>query len=268
MNKIVTAVKYLVLIIMSFFSIFPFYWMIVSATNTTADITKGKLTVGSYLVENVQNAFTQSNLSAALVNSTVLALSITVISLVISSVAGYAFVIYESKAKNILFGAIVASMMVPFAAKLIPMFRMFSDFKLVNSYASIILPAVATPFLIFFFRQNTQTFPVEIIQAARVDGLSEWGIFFRIYMPMMKSTYSAAGIIAFMASWNNYLWPMVMLQSNSKLTLPLAVANLAADFNPDYGMIMVGIIVSTIPMVLVFFLMQKSFVRGMVGSIK
>lgn len=268
MNRIVISLKYLVLIIMSLFSVFPFYWMIVSATNSTADITKGKLTVGNYLVENVQNAFTQSDLSTALLNSTMLALSITAISLVISSVAGYAFVIYESKAKNILFGAIVASMMVPFAAKLIPMFRMFSDLKLVNSYMSILLPAVAAPFLIFFFRQNTQSFPLEIIQAARVDGLSEWGIFFRIYMPMMKSTYSAAGIIAFMASWNNYLWPMVMLQANRKLTLPLAVANLAADFNPDYGMIMVGIIVSTIPVVLVFFLMQKSFVQGMVGSIK
>ncbi len=93
-------------------------------------------------------------------------------------------------------------------------------------------------------------------------------IFARIYAPMMKSTYAAAGIFAFMASWNNYMWPLIALQSNSKFTMPLAVANLAADFNPDYGMIMVGIVMSTIPTVIVFFCLQKAFVEGMVGSVK
>lgn len=268
MGKLSRFLKYLLLSGVSFLSMFPFYWMIVSATNPTQEITKGKLTFGSYLFENIANAFEQADLVTAFLNSACLAIVITVISLVVSSVAGYAFVIFPSKAKNILFGAIVASMMVPFAAKLIPMFRIFSQWKLLNNFSAIILPAIATPFLIFFFKQNTHSFPMETIQAARMDGVGEWGIFFRIYMPMMKSSYSAAGIIAFMASWNNYMWPMVTLQSEKKYTLPLAVANLAADFNPDYGMIMIGILVSTIPMILVFFLMQKSFVEGMVGTVK
>ena len=121
---------------------------------------------------------------------------------------------------------------------------------------------------IFFFKQNTHAFPLETIEAARVDGLSEYGIFFKIYMPMMKSTYAAAGIFSFMASWNNYMWPLIALQSDSKFTLPLTVSNLAAGFTPDYGMVMVGIILSTLPTVLVFFLLQKSFVEGMVGSVK
>lgn len=170
--------------------------------------------------------------------------------------------------KDVLFLALIASMMVPFAARIIPMFRMFAQMRLLNNYWSIILPAIGTPFLIFFFKQNTHSFPQETIQAARVDGLNEYQIFFKIYMPMMKSTYAAAGIFAFMASWNNYMWPLIALQSNSKFTLPLMVSNLAADFNPDYGMIMVGIIMSTIPSVLVLFLLQKSFVEGMVGSVK
>lgn len=101
-----------------------------------------------------------------------------------------------------------------------------------------------------------------------MDGCSEYQIFARIYAPMMKSTYAAAGIFAFMASWNNYMWPLIALQSNSKFTLPLTVANLAADFNPDYGMIMVGIVMSTIPTVIVFFCLQKAFVEGMAGSVK
>lgn len=163
---------------------------------------------------------------------------------------------------------LIASMMVPFAAKIIPMFRMFSEMKLLNSYWAIILPAIGAPFLIFFFKQNTHAFPQETIQAARVDGLNELQIFIRIFMPMMKSTYAAAGIFSFMASWNNYMWPLIALQSNSKFTLPLTVSNLAAGFTPDYGMVMVGIIISTVPTILVFFLLQNAFVEGMVGSVK
>ncbi len=268
MNKTGLLFKNIFLTIVSLVSIFPFIWMIIGATNDSKDITMGKLTVGSSLFKNIGNAFEHADLWRAFLNSANLAITITVISLLICSIAGYAFVIYPSKGKDILFLALIASMMVPFAAKIIPMFRMFAQMKLLNNNLAIILPAIGTPFLIFFFKQNTHSFPLETIQAARVDGLSEYGIFFKIYMPMMKSTYAAAGIFAFMASWNNYMWPLIALQSNNKFTLPLTVSGLAADFSPDYGMIMVGIIISTIPTLIVFFLLQKSFVEGMVGSVK
>lgn len=268
MNKTGLLFKNIFLTIVSLVSIFPFIWMIIGATNDSKDITMGKLTFGSSLLKNIGNAFEHADLWRAFLNSANLAITITVISLLICSIAGYAFVIYPSKGKDILFLALIASMMVPFAAKIIPMFRMFAQMKLLNNNLAIILPAIGTPFLIFFFKQNTHSFPLETIQAARVDGLSEYGIFFKIYMPMMKSTYAAAGIFAFMASWNNYMWPLIALQSNNKFTLPLTVSGLAADFSPDYGMIMVGIIISTIPTLIVFFLLQKSFVEGMVGSVK
>lgn len=268
MNKLGSIIKNAFLIFISLISIFPFYWMIVSVTNKTKDISMGKLTFGSYLMDNIRNAFGHADLWGAFLNSAQLAIVITLLSLLICSIAGYAFVIYPSKTKDVLFLALIASMMVPFAAKIIPMFRMFSNLHLLNNYTAIILPAIGTPFLIFFFRQNTYSFPQETIQAARVDGLNEFQIFLKIYMPMMKSTYAAAGIFAFMASWNNYMWPLIVLQSNKKFTLPLMVSNLAANFNPDYGMIMVGIILSTIPTIVVFFLLQKAFVEGMVGSVK
>lgn len=268
MNKVSTIFKHIFLIIVSFISIFPFYWMIVSATNDSKSITMGKLSFGSSLMKNIKNAFESADLLGAFLNSTILAVIIVVVSLIICSLAGYAFVIHPSKGKDILFLVLIASMMVPFAAKIIPMFRMFSDMKLLNSYWAIILPAIGAPFLIFFFKQNTHAFPQETIQAARVDGLNELQIFIKIFMPMMKSTYAAAGIFSFMASWNNYMWPLIALQSNSKFTLPLTVSNLAAGFTPDYGMVMIGIIISTIPTILVFFLLQNAFVEGMVGSVK
>ena len=268
MRAVRSFLKNLFLMLISFISIFPFYWMIVGMTNDSKDITMGKLTFGSSLWTNIANAFEKASLWRAFLNSAVLAVTITLLSLLFCSVAGYAFVIFRDRAKEILFMVLIASMMVPFATKLIPMFRMFSNMGLLNSFWAIILPAVGAPFLIFFFRQNTEAFPGDTIEAARVDGCSEYQIFARIYAPMMKSTYAAAGIFAFMASWNNYMWPLIALQSNSKFTLPLTVANLAADFNPDYGMIMVGIVMSTIPTVIVFFCLQKAFVEGMAGSVK
>lgn len=260
--------KHLFLALLSLLCVFPFYWMIVGMTNTSADIVKGKLTFGTHLMENVKNAWEYTDLMRAFGNSLFLAVIITSVGLLICSIAGYAFVIFPSRAKEILFTALIASMMVPFAAKIIPMFRMFSKMGLLNNYLAIILPALGSPFLIFFFKQNTYAFPKDTIEAARVDGLNEFQIFVRIFMPMMKSTYAAAGIFMFMASWNNYMWPLIALQSSEKFTLPLAVANLASGFTPDYGMTLVGVVLSTLPTIVVFFTLQKAFVEGMVGSVK
>ncbi len=260
--------KHVFLMTLSLLCVFPFYWMIVGMTNSSADITMGKLTFGNKLAENVTNAFNYSNLWRAFGNSLLLAVIVTGIGLLICSIAGYAFVVFPSRGKEILFLALIASMMVPFAAKIIPMFRMFSKMGLLNNYLAIILPAIGSPFLIFFFKQNAYSFPKDTLEAARMDGLNEYQIFFKIFMPMMKSTYAAAGIFMFMASWNNYMWPLITLQSDTKFTLPLVVANLASGFTPDYGMTMVGIVLSTLPTIIVFFTLQKSFVEGMTGSVK
>ena len=138
MRKIRNLGKHIFLILFSFICIFPFYWMIVSATNESKDITMGKLSFGSALMKNIGNAFANTDIVHAFLNSAFLAIVITVLSLLICSVAGYAFVIYSDKSKNILFMALIASMMVPFAAKIIPMFRIFSNLGLLNSFSAII----------------------------------------------------------------------------------------------------------------------------------
>ncbi len=268
MKKISYGLKHIFLILVSLLSVFPFIWMVISVTNDSKDITMGKLTLGNAFMENVKKAFEMANIGQAFWNSTQLALIITLTSIIICSLAGYAFVIFPSKRKEFVFVILIASMMVPFAARIIPMFRMFAKVNLLNSYWAIILPAIGAPFLVFYFKQNTHAFPSETIQAARVDGCKEYQIFFRIFVPMMKSTYASAAIFAFMASWNNYMWPLIALQSNDKFTLPLMISNLAAGFNPDYGVIMVGIVISTLPTVFVFFLLQRQFVEGVIGATK
>ena len=159
-------------------------------------------------------------------------------------------------------------MLMPLQLTLVPNYLVANWLGIQNSSLAIILPAIGSPFLIFFFKQNAYSFPKDTLEAARMDGLNEYQIFFKIFMPMMKSTYAAAGIFMFMASWNNYMWPLIALQSDTKFTLPLVVANLASGFTPDYGMTMVGIVLSTLPTIIVFFTLQKSFVEGMTGSVK
>lgn len=255
-------------------SIFPFLWMLTSMTNKSVDVTKGRLLPGGHLFENMKNLFQTVDMGTALTNSAIIALSTTFLSLFIASLAGYGFEIYRSKKKDIVFNLLLLSMMIPFAALMVPLYRMFGGisqsmpFIGIDTLASVVLPTMTTAFLIFFFRQNTKMFAKELVEAGRIDGLGELGIFIRIYMPTMKTAYAAGAIITFMNSWNNYLWPLVVLQSPEKQTIPLLISNLGAGYSPDFGVIMTAIVIATLPTALVFFIMQRHFVAGMMGSVK
>lgn len=265
---------YLFLIIAALISIFPFIWMVISATNQSVDVTKGTLLPGAHLFKNIDNLFNSVDMWQALWNSAKISVVTTVLSLLVASAAGYGFEMYRSRGKDIVFNILLASMMIPFAAIMVPLFQMFAKvssvvpFLGIDTAAAVILPTFTTAFLIFFFRQNTKMFPKEMMEAGRIDGLSEIGLFFRIYMPTMKSTYAAAAIITFLNSWNNYLWPLIVLQSPENMTVPLLISNLGSGYAPDYGLIMSAIVITTLPTALVFFMMQKQFVAGMTGSVK
>ena len=140
--------------------------------------------------------------------------------------------------------------------------------KLVNSWIALVLPSISTPFLIMMFRQASRSFPIDIIEASRLEGMSEIGIFFKMYMPIMKSTYGAAMTVTFMNAWNNYLWPKVILQDNSSITMPMLVANLKSGYSVDYGMLMLGVLICTLPTAIIFFCLQKSFSNGLTGAVK
>lgn len=270
-KKILT---YLFLIMMSIIFAFPFYFLIISATNLSVDVTSGTLLPGSALVQNWNNLIENTDLINAFTNSTIIAFFQTTLSLLLGSMAGYGFEIYRSKVTDFVFNFLLLSMMIPFAALIIPLFQLFGFFSSIhpaigiNSYASVYLPYISTAFLIFFFRQNTKMFSKELLEAGRIDGLSEFGLFFRIYMPTMKNTYAAAAIITFMNSWNNYLWPLITLQTPDKQIVPLLLSNLGSSYAPDYGVMMLAILISMIPTVIIFFALQKYFVAGMIGSVK
>ena len=274
MAKLKRAVIYLFLSIAAIVSIFPFLWMIISSTNRSVDVTQGKLLPGAYLLENLDKAFNSIELVPSLINSAKISVSTTLLAMLIASLAGYGFEIYRTKAKDRTFGILLLSMMIPFAALMVPLYRMFGNisqsmpFIGIDTMAAVVLPTMTTAFLIFFFRQSTKMFPRDMLEAGRIDGLNEFGVFFRIYVPTMRTSYAAAAIITFMASWNNYLWPLVVLQSPENRTVPLLISNLGSGYAPDYGVILTVVTIATLPTALVFFLMQKHFVAGMTGSVK
>ncbi|MDR2069626.1 MAG: carbohydrate ABC transporter permease [Spirochaetaceae bacterium] len=266
--KLPVFFMYAFLIFICLFSGFPFFWMLTAATNRSVDVIKGKLLFGSHLLDNFRALLSTVSLGRTFLNSLRNTLIGTLVSLFICSMAGYGFQIYRDKNKDRLMSILLLSMMVPFASVMVPLFRMFSIANLLNTTAGFILPSIATAFLIFFFRQSSMSFPIEIVQAARVDGMGEFGIYVRIYIPVMAPTFAAAGIVTFMTNWNNYLWPLIVLQKQESQTMPLMIMGLTAGYTTDYGMLALAVTICTLPTLLLFVTQQKRFVAGILGSVK
>lgn len=256
------------LIIVSVISVFPLYYMVVSSTNTSVDVLKARLLPGTALLENLNTLVTTTEFLVGLRNSLAVAIVGTLFAVAVTSLAGYAFEIYHDKVKDFTMSFLMLSIMIPQAATLIPMYLLFAKMGLLNSVAGYVLPFVSTAFLIMLFRQNTRSFPYEIVEAGRLDGLSELGIFVRLFFPIMRPVFATAVIVSFMNIWNEYLWALVVMQSPDSKTLPVILAGMTAGYTVDYGMMMLLATISTIPLALMFFLLQKSFTAGIAGSVK
>ncbi|MDY0745257.1 carbohydrate ABC transporter permease [Paucibacter sp. R3-3] len=262
------AAIYALLGLMALLSVFPFGWMVISATNAGRDITKGKITFGGALLDNFHKFTELYDVGQVFWNSGKIALAGSLLTLLVSSLAGYGFEVFRSPLRERIYQGVLLSMMVPFAALMIPLFTLMAALDMLDTHMAVILPTVASAYLIFYFRQSSKAFPPELREAARLDGLKEWQIFLYVYVPVMRSTYAAAFIIVFMAAWNGFLWPLIALQSTELKTITLVVSSLGSSYAPDYGVVMVATVLATLPTLIVFFAMQRQFVQGMLGSVK
>ena len=261
-------VMYAFLIVVSLISVFPLYWAFISAFNNTQQILGGRMIPSNHLIENLKNLFAQQDVWNAMKNSFATSILQTVLALAVSSIAGYGFEIYHDKAKDRVMAIIMLAMMVPFVAVLVPLFQLFSKMHLLNTWVGFFLPSLATPFLIMYFRNSARTFPKDTIEAARIDGLNELQIFVKMFVPMMKPTYASAATITFMGAWNSYLWPKVIMQVNDATTMPMLVSNLMGGYVIDYGVVMAGVTLCSLPTIVIFFLLQKSFTNAVAGAVK
>ena len=221
------------------------------------------------LTHNYRSLWEKVPYNQYFVNSVFIASASTLLTLFFCSLGGYAFAKYNFRGKKVLFGILLASMMVPFQVLLVPLFGMMYKFSWLDSYKAIIIPFSIGAFGVFLMRQFIVNIPSELIDAARIDGCSEFGIYYRVVLPIIKPALGALTIYSFLGSWNGYLWPLIILRDESKYTLPLGLANLVSVYQQDYGMLMAGTLLSLLPVIILFLGMQSEFVQGItLGGVK
>ena len=218
---------------------------------------------------NYRNLWKTVPFNRYFINSVFIATASTLLTLFFCSLGGYAFAKYQFRGQKVLFGILLASMMVPFQVLLVPLFGLMYDIGWLNSYKAIVIPFSVGAFGVFLMRQFIVTIPTELLDAARIDGCSEFGIYYRIVLPIIKPALGALTIYSFLGSWNGYLWPLIILRDEAKYTLPIGLANLVGIYRQDYGMLMAGTLLSLMPIVILFLAMQREFVQGItLGSVK
>lgn len=259
----------MILVIAVLASLFPFYFMFISATNLNADILNfpPKLIAGANLIRNFTILSSKINILRVMFNSIFVSVVYTLLTILLYSAAGFALAKYEFKGKGLIFGFIMLTMMIPQQVLYIPLFNLMTKIGLSNTYAAVILPLLANAFGIFLMRQNMISFPTALIEASRIDGYNELGIFFKIVLPNMKPSLGALGIYMFTSMWNNFMWPLIILGTKDMYTFPVALAML--DGNPnkkDFAVIMLATSLATLPILLIFLVFQKYFVAGVMGG--
>lgn len=191
------------------------------------------------------------------------------LTLFLSACVGYGFAMYDFKGKNILFICVLIVMMIPTEILLLPLYRMTIAMKTIDTMWGIILPYIVAPMLVFFFRQYLSGIPRDFLDAARVDGCTEYGIFFRIMIPLMRPSFAAMGIYQGMQSWNSFLWPMIVMRTANKITLPVGLASLMTPYGNNYDILIAGSCFAIIPILILFVCFQSYFIDGMTaGGVK
>jgi multiple sugar transport system permease protein len=216
-----------------------------------------------------ENLFSRLNVARNLFNSLFLSVIVTLISLILNSMAGFAFAKYHFKGKDKLFSLLLSSMIIPSQVTMLPLFLMLKYMGFINTYMAIVIPGLANIFGIFLIRQYAVSIPDSLIEAARMDGATDFQIYRVVVIPLIKPILVTLALFTFMGTWNDFLWPLIALTDNSMYTLPVALANLMGEHTKDPELMMAGSVVTIIPILIVFLVLQKSYIKGiMMGSVK
>ncbi len=252
-------------------AIIPLYWMVVTAVQQpTLTVTfPPEWFPSNPTWINFQRFLARPGVLRWTINSLFVALVVTGIQILTSAMAGYAFAKKSFPGGKALFYLYIASMMVPGQVTLVPLFMVMNSFNLQDSYPGLILPAIAGPFGVFLMKQFISTLPTELIEAAVIDGCGELQTFGRIILPLAKPGLAVLGIFTFMGQWNEFLWPLIITNSAHMRTLPVGLALLQEELPMQYGLLMAGATYAAIPMIIIFFMFQRYFLKGItVGALK
>ena len=253
----------IILTVGGFFMVLPFIWMILSSLKTDAEIMQFPPTIWpqEFTLANFKELFLAFNFAVYLKNTLIIVLC-SFGGLILNAMAGYGFAKYNFKGKNILFYLVLATMMIPGQVTMIPVYLILNAMGLTNTMAGIVLPGLVGAFAIFLFRQFMSTISNELLEAARLDGASEWKIFWKIIMPVSRPVIAVQGILTFIGAWNSFLWPLIMANDEKYYTLSVGLQLLKGQYASNYALQMTGSTFMIIPIIIVFMIFQKYILQG------
>jgi len=262
---------YVALVAGAVLSLIPLLWMVSASLMPTGEASTypPRLFPHTVTFEHYRVLFTRLTVGRSLLNSTIIAVAITGLSLFINGAAGYAFAKIRFRGRNRTFYLLTLGLLIPTQVAMLPLFLMMKEMHLVNTYWGVIIPGLASIFGIFLVRQYALSIPDDLLDAARMDGASELRIFWSVVLPVIRPILATLSIWAFLAAWNDFLWPLVVLSDSRRYTLPVALAGLVGEHVQDTELMMAGAVVTVIPVLIVFLALQRYYIRGVTaGSVK
>jgi len=262
------VVYYVVMIALSFFMVLPLFWMITNSLKDSGALTAipiewipKKVTLDSF-----RKLFEIFPFGKAFLNSVIVSVSITIVNVFSACMAAYVFAKIPFKGRELLFGIFLITMMIPGSVTLIPNYLILRSFHLLNSYLGLVLPSFFNIFGIFMLRQSMRQIPDDFIDAAVIDGASQWKIFFNVIIPLSRPMIATLFVITFMGAWNDYLWPLIVLTDKNKMTLPVALSMLNGQYSTEYNLLMAGALISIVPIIIVYAFAQRYFEEGLTAG--
>lgn len=267
-NKIWSICLNIILLLLALITIIPFIWMLLSSFAPNSEIVKigGSLFPMPSTLQNYTSIQEKFDFFRLFLNSLFIASLTTVITIYTSALIGFLFAKFEFRGKNILFGVVMSTMMLPWAVTIIPKYEMMVSFGWLDTYKALIIPSMISGFGIFLFRQSVSSISDELIEAAKVDGASDYYIFHKIVLPMSRNTIASLAIFQFLWSWEDFLWPYLMINTQSKQLLSVGLRQFNGQYGTDYGGLFAATAISIIPIIIVYLIFQKRFIQGIASG--
>ena len=268
MKRFRTLLVYLLLVVVAVATLAPLVWMVLASVMAEGEASAfpPPFIPRHATLEHYADLFSRLNIARYMFNSAFLALSVTAISLVINSMAGYAFAKYRFRGRDGIFKMLIASMVIPSQVTMLPLFLMLNQMGVINSYIGVIIPGMASVFGIFLIRQFASSIPDSLIEAARIDGAGDLRIYWSLILPLCKPILITLSIFTFMGTWNDFLWPLIVMTEDSMFTLPVALANLSLEHVQDTELMMAGAVLTVAPVLLLFAAVQKYYIGGILAG--
>lgn len=249
----------------------PFAWMVLASFLPDGGATRVPMSLSATppTWAQYQGLFGRLDFTRPFLNSVIVATTVTAMSLLVNSMAGFAFAKYRFKGKEPLFAALLGAMIIPGQVTMLPVYLLLNAMGLLNTYWSLVIPGLASVFGIYLFKQFFAAIPDDLIESARIDGCNDWQIYWGIMLPLARPILITLAVFTFMGSWNDFMWPLVVMSDSSAYTLPVALANLVGEHQSDTELMMAGAVITTLPVVLLFLCLQRYYMEGlMAGAVK